>query len=1024
MTMFQRTFGVRRGEGRSLALVAGAFAAVEMGRGLGEVGADTLVTNRLGPDVFPILYIGLGLVSLVVSLAYGAALSRSGSARFFPALLLALAAVLVAEWLIAFAGSRDTVLAFVWVSIYAASMLLMTATWTVGGFTFDARQAKRLFPLLTSAAIVGSLAGFLAAIVVQGLTGDATWLILAEALLLSVAAALLSGLGQRIRPRRDAGERRLSLRASVTAGADYVAHSPLMRLVAVGYVLLAVLMFGLTYPFMKVMNASFPTESQLLPVLALFSAAVTVASFLAGTLLANRLYARFGVATVAIALPAMYVLGFGLWIVRFTFITAILVRFSQQVTQRGFSNAAFGAFYSVLPGRRRGQVLAFMDGVPGQIGTVVVGVLLLVVSTTALGQADTVAEIAESAWPIFGLGVLAGLACLVVFVLARRAYGRSLVTTLREGRGEQVLEGGPGIMVLGRDASTIDGLRAATTSIQPAERILAADLLGRLGARQAVGDLRRLCTDGDAGVRATALLALGRLEGRSEQEVMVAGTGDEEPTVRVAALEALLAMGAPRDSLVDATLTRLRDDPEPEVRAALATFMGQAGDPSTAQSIVADLIAARDLPTRRLGLDALAGMERGVDASAALDALTDEDAQVRAAAIRAAEAHGLIGADRLMRALDDDASSVRRAAASALAAHTEAMTEVATVLETAPGRVQEAALWALDGHAELVRPQLVHWLQAQLSRALDLRGHQAILAPAGSGTTAAYLAHVIGRRVAAIEGRLLQALAILGAPEATGLIRRSLRAPDPEVRAQALEALDVLADARLVRGVVRLLEYTDDDDASSEAGVIACASELGSDDDRWVRALALRTLSEHLHDSQRELVSRVRRDPDPIVALAVPMEEGGTPVPDRPRLVNEVDRMLMLRRVPLFEALDPEDLHRVAMQAQERAWAEGDALMVEGDVGDELIVIVEGDVRVVHQEGAEERLIRTYGPGDHIGELAVLREAPRAATVIASTSGVRGLVISGEAIGALLQERPEAAAAMLATLAERLSQHS
>ena len=79
---------------------------------------------------------------------------------------------------------------------------------------------------------------------------------------------------------------------------------------------------------------------------------------------------------------------------------------------------------------------------------------------------------------------------------------------------------------------------------------------------------------------------------------------------------------------------------------------------------------------------------------------------------------------------------------------------------------------------------------------------------------------------------------------------------------------------------------------------------------------------------------------------------------------------------------------------------------------------MEGTVSVLRADG---QLIRTYGPGDHIGELAVLRERPRAATVVADEGGVRGLMISGIGLKAVLRERPEAAMSMLATLAERLS---
>ena len=311
-------------------------------------------------------------------------------------------------------------------------MLLLTVTWTVAGAVFDARQAKRLFPLLTSAAIVGSLSGFLGAIVVQRLVG-AEQLILAEAILFIGAAALLVGLGSRLRPRRSAAEARLSVGAALTTGAAYVARSPLMRWVAVAYVLLAILMFSVTFPFMTAMSEAYPDEGQLLAALALFSAAVTAASFLIGVLLANRVYARFGVATAAILLPVVYLLGFGTWLVRFGLATAIAVRFAQQVTQRGISNAAWGAFFTVIPASRRGPVMAVIDGVPGQIGTVISGVALMLASRDALE-------------PVFALGLAAAVACLIVVLLIRRAYAASLVATLRSGLAEQVLEGGPGLV--------------------------------------------------------------------------------------------------------------------------------------------------------------------------------------------------------------------------------------------------------------------------------------------------------------------------------------------------------------------------------------------------------------------------------------------------------------------------------------------------------------------------------------------------------------------------------------------------
>jgi HEAT repeat protein len=999
-----RAVAIRPGEGRLVALAAGAFAAVEAGRGLGEVGVDTLVLSRFGADILPVLYVGLGLVGLVVSLAYGAALSRSSDPRFFPRLLLVLAAVLGVEWLIALAGV-EAILPFVWISVYAAGLLLLTAMWTVGGFTFDARQAKRLFPLLTSAAIVGSLGGFLAAIVIQRIVG-AEALIAAEAMLFLVAGAALLGLGARIRPRRAPGALP-SVRGALTDGAAYVAASPLMRLVAISYVLLAVLLFSLMFPFMAAMEEAFPGEGELLTVLALFSAAVTVASFLVGTLLANRLYARLGIATVAIGLPLVYLLGFGTWLVRFTLTTAVVVRFAQQVTQRGLSNAAFSAFYSVIPSHRRGQVLAFMDGVPGQVGTVLSGVLLIVASSLAMEQ-------------VFLIGLVTAVLCAIVLVLARRAYAGSLVATLRAGRAEQVLEGGPGLAALARDGRVIAELRAATTAERASERLLATDLLGRLGAVEAAPELRAALSDPDAGVRLSALRALGAVDPTSASEPVRAALADEDERVRAAAVSLAVAR---EPSVAAELLVSHADDTSVLVRSEVAVGLSSLGESAQARAIVEQLLAAEDARARAAGLDALARMRDPINDGQVPALLHDPAPSVRAAAVRVAAVHALGGPATLVAALDDPSVAVRSAAALGLRDRPEATPHVLEALRNGSGRTQDAALEALAGHPSLARDPLLGWAEAQVARASALRGHALALDGAEAGSSAAFLASVIARREHAIEGRLLSALAILGAPEASGLIRRCLQAPDPEVRAQAVEALDALGDARLTRGVVRLLER-DGEAAATSADVMATATVLADDDDRWVRALALRTLSEHLRAARRTLAERVRDDPDDLVREMVESEPGGDDMPEALPLVNDVDRMLVLRRVPLFEALDPEDLQRVAAAAVEQSWADGDALMVEGELGNELVVIVEGSVRVVHRGEDGEREVRRYGEGDHIGELAVLREAPRAATVLAGDGGVRGLVISGEAIGSLLRERPEAAAAMLATLAERISQQA
>ena len=220
-------------------------------------------------------------------------------------------------------------------------------------------------------------------------------------------------------------------------------------------------------------------------------------------MLANRVYARFGVAGAALLLPIVYLGGFGLWLVAFSISTAAIFRFAQQVTQRGVSNAAWSAFYNVVPRERRAQVLAFNDGVPGQVGTILSGLLLL--AAGSLFARDQV----------FWLGALTALLCTLVVAGIRRRYGASVLDSLRAGLGEQVLEGGPGLGALTRDPTATDTLIGALRSDEPGVRRMAADLLGRTSVERAGPVLiRTVDDDADPTVRAAALRALGRLGGR------------------------------------------------------------------------------------------------------------------------------------------------------------------------------------------------------------------------------------------------------------------------------------------------------------------------------------------------------------------------------------------------------------------------------------------------------------------------------------------------------------------------------
>src|SRR4029077_20221799 len=109
-------------------------------------------------------------------------------------------------------------------------------------------------------------------------------------------------------------------------------------------------------------------------------------------------------------------------------------------------------------------------------------------------------------------------------------------------------------------------------------------------------------------------------------------------------------------------------------------------------------------------------------------------------------------------------------------------------------------------------------------------------------------------------------------------------------------------------------------------------------------------------------LARLVDDVDPWISdLSRRVGAGAEPMPDTSRTLDELETMLFLRRVPLFEGLEPEDLQRVARTSVEHVYPGGEAVVREGDLGDELVILVAGSVRVIRAEpDGSERLIRRY----------------------------------------------------------------
>jgi len=271
-----------------------------------------------------------------------------------------------------------------------------------------------------------------------------------------------------------------------------------------------------------------------------------------------------------------------------------------------------------------------------------------------------------------------------------------------------------------------------------------------------------------------------------------------------------------------------------------------------------------------------------------------------------------------------------------------------------------------------------------------------------------------------------------------------------EERAGALDSaafIPIAGDrSRYLRAAVALLlSRFDDDDA--RAAVVGA-----TDDEAWlVREAAFRSLGSRGRLT-RELMSKalsddVERVRHAAVRAVTGSVTGQMPMQDpavlaqtthgvgnigdgqyatldasaRIEVLTGLEKMMLVRNVPMLRALEADDLEQISEIAHERRFAPGQEICRESEQGDDVFLVVRGEVEVFtggHDEVPKRDLSRLSG-GACIGEMAVFSDAPRSATVRA-VGKTRTLVLPGEEFKSLMLARPAIAQSIIEQLVGRL----
>ncbi len=1020
MSRWKSFLQIRSGEGRLAGLVVGVMVLTSAGYSLGSTGIDALYFARLGVQSLPQLYIALGGLVCLTSLFMTGLLGRVPRTALYVFAPLAVVLILAGARLV-LAFELSSVYPALWLGKEVLNSVLGLITWGLAGAVCDTRQAKRLFPLFGAGRILGAVAGGLATGPLAAGFGaeNLLWLWAGAMLLTFLLARALVGLPAAVQTRRT-GRRRGAPPAwldEMQRGFHFVRRSALMRWIAVAAVLFSLLYFSLALPFTRAAVAQFPDEADLAAFLGTFNGLSTAAAFLASLFLANRLYARFGLMPMLLAFPVIYLLGFGLLAATVVaplaeFPAVVGFRLVQMIWLSGLADPAYQAMFNAVPVERRDQVRAFIGGVPEQAGTLIAGVVLLV------------GEQAFAPGQLYLVGLAAAALTTLVVWRAARAYGGALLDALRAGQpglffAEETPFGG-----FRQDAAATAVATAGLADADPAVRRVSAEILGQLapGATPSAADpitaLVAALHDPDAEVRAAVLRSLARARATHALLDVAACLRDAEPEVRLQAVDTLRALAGFPKGLV-AHLQPLLHDPVVAVQARAASALLSLEPNPAARDLLRRTAALGEVDERVHALNALADWG---DAEAFVLIETEladafAPSSVRRAAAAALVACGPQAIPALTAALADRDAGVRQAAAAALGRLGAPALEAVTAALFQPAS-EEAALLALE---RLPARQAARTLRRYIDQRATTAIHYNLLwrdvTPQAADDRIRLLADSLGDAARQHALNALRAAGLLGDRRALALVVDSLKSRDAAQRANALEALETVRDAASLRPLLELWEPLD-----PARAVVPLDQHLedllDGEPDAWIRAGAALAAARSTSPAVREVLVRLSEaDPDPLVRQTAQHTLQGHM--DTLPTLSLMERILFLRRVPLLAGLTPTDLKQVAGLASEQVFPDGEVIAEQGEPGDALFIVVSGEVRVL----ADQAEIARRRAGDVVGEMAVISQEPRMATLVAAGE-VRTLCLDQASFETLLRERPDVSLAVMRVLCARLKEAS
>lgn len=1057
LNFLNRWFKINKGEA---GMFAGALVLLFLVRSADMIFnnyAETAFLKRFGVEYLPIMYM-VNSVSIFFVMGFMTGLlTRLPGSRLLTYLLFFCGfTVAGTRFLIPTGWDLVYPLLFIMKTLYEA--LLGLLFWNMANDLFNTRQSKRLFPLISAGGVCGDiLAGF-------GTPAIAGWIMIDNLLLVylsvTVAGALVvRTMGARYPTLLLAGGKRKDKRKRSSLVDEIRRTVPLMKASFLVKILLFMTFFPnviipiMNFQFNFVVNEMFATEAGLVAFLGYFRGSMNVVSLVI-LLFVGRIYGRWGLPVALMFHPTNYMFVFIGFLLRFDIFAAVYARLSTNVIRTTLHKPATDILMGLIPVDQRAVLRPFLRG------TVVRVALLLGSASILIGEhlfhpryLSLVALPCAAAW----LGsililkkryseMLIGLISKnqldlksmeeqdVAQLFGDRGTRNRLAEEFSAARGESAVWYARLLRSIGHpdlDRLLLNALDAQEPTVQ----IALIDMISAASNREKADRLKRFLEAEEPEVVSVALEAVGRLDPAAAADIdferFLSGFGPKSAGYAAAAL-----FRRNPDRHED-RIAQWLDSAEPDTIRAAVIAAGQAGRRRFAEALTRLTADDRAEAFRAEVIESLRRIGPRKDPSIFVPFLSHESSKVRHEALQAIQVTDDETLSRVIGLVGDSSRKIRALARQKI--------------ETAPHQNATMLIEALNNPRRRVRQQIYEILEALNIRDLDayryvreqakksyrcLAAAQRLSEFAPCDKRDLLIDHFRQKQQVILEN----ALRVLAAQDGTGkmgIILRGILSSDSAQRSNGIEALDERLEKMVSKILLPLLEPADPAAALAEArrrldvepapqdDAIFLQQLLDSKD--WVVQMLTLAMIRRL-ELTRIVPEPVRRLTDfalPSVrrqASAV-LHQTGAQTEKEPSMEQETttsDKILLLRGIDIFEDLAVGELAAVASVTEEIDYVAGEVVIREGEAGEQMYLIIKGEVSVIKDQGNEDELeLDRIGEGDYFGEMALFEDIERTAT-IRTEADSRLLILHKQEFTEIVREYPQIALEICKVLSGRI----